>query len=914
VSGAHRISRQDALDATTDLAVRVQAHRASGAVHIVGEAGIGKSTTVAAAVEVLRERGFALLDTALTAAETPLLWTGLHGLLDDDVPDAALAALPVAQRRAIDSVLGRLVTDPLAGTAVEPGLTAMAFAAIVERLTDDAPLAIVVDDLHWLDTATAGVLAFGMRANRRRPVLLMSATRPSSPVPLEPDRLVSPERYTEIELVGLTEAATQDLLTSRFGVTLRRPDLIRVCELTGGNPLHITEIGRELAGGASIEDAARTTPLRQAIEDRLAQLEPAVVKVVELCALLASPTVDVIERASEADLTRELEVAEGLGVVDVVGSDVRFTHPLFRAALLDRMGGAKRRSFELRLATVVHDEDERALLLSAAASGPDPEIADLLDAAARRAQLAGATSLAIERMTRCLALTPGGDQRGVERYLRASEWMMASGDAVGARDAARRAETLATTRTDRAAARLAQLAPTAVLSILEAPAVADDLITEFGDEPELQVPMLLTAAKVTLRFDLSSTLELAKRALAVTTTPGAAHPAARELVELVKFLMGEPNTSDGDQDNAATAPNETWATVLPLVWADRHDEAIALCAARIQRDEERGNIAAANNSRDQLCDAYWRSGRWSDAEREMERWRDLERTFGNDLSTSPGCLDHALLYAATGRPERAAELISLMAPHVGALPPTLEFHARAAVAAIAVVDQRWQDAIDNGRRARTIAASIGLRDVVAVPYHHDLVEALLRVGEVDEAHDVATEHVRLAAQAGRMRGLVESAHSRAIVHAAHGDLDDAFAAFEQALAVVDIATIPLAHARVLLSLGAVLRKAGRRARSAVALDEADDLFERLGAVAWRRRVAEQRARSAARPVPGALTPTQTRITELVARGHTNAMIAAELSVSLRTVESNLTNIYRRLGVRSRTGLIARLTASSAHSR
>jgi DNA-binding CsgD family transcriptional regulator len=255
-----------------------------------------------------------------------------------------------------------------------------------------------------------------------------------------------------------------------------------------------------------------------------------------------------------------------------------------------------------------------------------------------------------------------------------------------------------------------------------------------------------------------------------------------------------------------------------------------------------------------------------------------------------------------------------MAPHVGALPPTLEFHARAAVAAIAVVDQRWQDAIDNGRRARTIAASIGLRDVVAVPYHHDLVEALLRVGEVDEAHDVATEHVRLAAQAGRMRGLVESAHSRAIVHAAHGDLDDAFAAFEQALAVVDIATIPLAHARVLLSLGAVLRKAGRRARSAVALDEADDLFERLGAVAWRRRVAEQRARSAARPVPGALTPTQTRITELVARGHTNAMIAAELSVSLRTVESNLTNIYRRLGVRSRTGLIARLTASSAHSR
>ncbi|HSM66211.1 MAG TPA: AAA family ATPase [Ilumatobacteraceae bacterium] len=903
--------RRDALDDVDDIAARVQADRISASAHIVGDPGIGKSVLLADAADHLRERGFTLLVTGLTAAEMPLVWAGLHGLLDGPVPDAAFGALPPAQRRAIDRALGRLPDDADRAAVVEPGLTAMAFAGVLERLTEVAPVAIVIDDVHWLDAATAGVVAFGMRANRDRPVLLVTAARPATPVHLEPARLVDADRHTEVGLDGLTVAATQDLLSTRFGLTLRRPELLRLHELTGGNPLHVIEIGRSLAAGGSIDDAARAITLRQTIEDRFGQLEPAVAQALGMCALLASPRLDVLGRAAGADLSPELAVAEHHGVVEVVGADVRFTHPLMRSVLLDRLGGAKRRSLQLRLAANVDDDDERALLLGAAATGPDPEIAQQLEDAARRAQLAGAVAIAAERMVRCIALTPGDDPLLVDRYLNCSEWMIASGDAVGSFDAARRAAELAGNRRERAAAGLAQIVPTARSSVFEASALADDLIVEFADETELLVPILLLAAQVKLRFDLAPTVELAKRALTATEPSSAAHRAARELIDVVEFLMGEP--SDDGQRSAPTSADQTGAgetagSVLPLVWADRHDEAIALVVVRIEADEARGNVVAANNIRDQLFDAYWRSGRWAEAEREMVRWRDLERTFGNELSQAPQLLDYAVLLAATGRSEQAAEIVSIVQPSIDQLAPTLECHARAALAAIAVVEQRWHDAVEHGRRARAMGASIGLRDVGALPYHLDLVEALVRVGEVDEADDVAAEHVRNARRAGRLRGLVESAHSRAIVDAARGDLDQAFEAFEQALAVDGVATIPLAHARVLLSLGAVLRRAGRRARSVAALDQADELFEQLGANAWRRRLADERSRSTARPTPSTLTPTQIRIADLVAKGHTNAMIASELAISVRTVESNLTSTYRRLGVRSRTGLIAWLSS------
>ncbi len=88
-------------------------------------------------------------------------------------------------------------------------------------------------------------------------------------------------------------------------------------------------------------------------------------------------------------------------------------------------------------------------------------------------------------------------------------------------------------------------------------------------------------------------------------------------------------------------------------------------------------------------------------------------------------------------------------------------------------------------------------------------------------------------------------------------------------------------------------------------------FEALGAPLWAERAREDRARIGGRARSNDdLTPTEEQIAELVAAGMTNREVAATLFVTPKTVESALTRVYRKLGVRSRTELARRLAAAT----
>jgi DNA-binding CsgD family transcriptional regulator len=117
--------------------------------------------------------------------------------------------------------------------------------------------------------------------------------------------------------------------------------------------------------------------------------------------------------------------------------------------------------------------------------------------------------------------------------------------------------------------------------------------------------------------------------------------------------------------------------------------------------------------------------------------------------------------------------------------------------------------------------------------------------------------------------------------------------------------LPLDLGRCLLVLGIAQRKARRRREAAASLDEAIATFRSLGAARWQDLAAAQRARLGTSPGAGpgdALTPAERRVAELVASGHSNPEIAAIMYVSVKTVESNLTRIYRKLGLRGRVDL------------
>jgi DNA-binding CsgD family transcriptional regulator len=148
---------------------------------------------------------------------------------------------------------------------------------------------------------------------------------------------------------------------------------------------------------------------------------------------------------------------------------------------------------------------------------------------------------------------------------------------------------------------------------------------------------------------------------------------------------------------------------------------------------------------------------------------------------------------------------------------------------------------------------------------------------------------------------ITSGRAEAVLRLAERDPAKAIDAVASVIPEARELRLPFELGRCLLVLGTAQRKARQRREAAISLDRAIATFGGLGAARWKELAQAQRARLA----PGqddSLTPTERRITELVAAGHSNAEIAAALFISVKTVEANLTRIYRKLGLRGRVDL------------
>jgi DNA-binding CsgD family transcriptional regulator len=123
--------------------------------------------------------------------------------------------------------------------------------------------------------------------------------------------------------------------------------------------------------------------------------------------------------------------------------------------------------------------------------------------------------------------------------------------------------------------------------------------------------------------------------------------------------------------------------------------------------------------------------------------------------------------------------------------------------------------------------------------------------------------------------------------------------------------VPIEHARTLLTLGTVHRRARRKRAARDTLDRALTMFSQLGSVVWVRRTRAELARIGGRtPSGSALTIGERRVAERVAQGRTNKEVAAELFVTVNTVETTLRRVYMKLGVRSRAELARRFVTRS----
>ena len=215
---------------------------APSALVLEGEPGIGKTTLWSAAVERARVRGFRVLSARPAEAESVLAYASVADLLGG-VDSAAWAELPYPQRLAVDRALLRAESG---GVATDQRAVAAGFLSVLNGLADQSPVLVAIDDLQWLDPSSAHVVGFVARRISGR-VGVLGAVRTGPGGGEAPWlQLPRPEDIRRVEVGPLSMGALHALISERLGLSLSRPKMVRLYEISGGNPFYGLELARAM--------------------------------------------------------------------------------------------------------------------------------------------------------------------------------------------------------------------------------------------------------------------------------------------------------------------------------------------------------------------------------------------------------------------------------------------------------------------------------------------------------------------------------------------------------------------------------------------------------------------------------------------------------------------------------------------
>jgi DNA-binding CsgD family transcriptional regulator len=714
----------------------------------------------------------------------------------------------------------------------------------------------------------------------------------------------------------LSLGATHRVVQARLGAIFARPTLLRVHEASGGNPFYALELARALTAHDAIGDPTRPLPVPETLEElvraRLEALPDATREALVLAAALgrASPAVLWTAGVTEAALEPALDarVIERDGVI-------RFTHPLLASVLYQDLSTTERRAVHRRLAEVVPDPVGQARHLALATEQPDSAIAATLDAAAKQASARGAVVEAAELGEHALRLTPpgAGDDRH-QRTISAARAHLAAGEVERAEKLARELEARSLSGSRRAEALL--LLSDLEFGLQETIALRRQALREASEQPELQVAIHRRLG-LYLRFSegLPAAEKHARAAveLAEQLHDDALRAGALGSLALVRFNAGRPDAvrlaEQAHELALAKAEPESIEAGMclahVLVWSCRLEAARALLE-HLQREwGERDEAISAQTLWYLSLVELW-AGRWSVAFESAERAREIALLYSRDETEDPSNLfPQALIAAHRGDFESARELAAhciRLADKQGALLPGLG-------AVMGIVDLWSGDAAaaaEDFAAAERMARKAGWVDPWICWWRDELVEALLELGKIDDAQGVLTAWEGEAKRLGRAWVLARARRCRGLVAAARGDVELARSELEQAVELHEAVGDPFGRARALLALGVVRRRARQKRAAREAIDAALGGFEALGAAGWAARAQAELGRIGGRRREEGLTPAERRVAALVAEGRTNREVAAALFLGERTVETHLTHVYAKLGIRSRTELARKL--------
>ncbi|MFF3563608.1 ATP-binding protein [Streptomyces sp. NPDC002574] len=882
---------------------------AGRAVVLSGEPGVGKTALLNVLAQRALTAGARVLRAGGTAPESDVAYSGLNQLLFP-LWEENPGTLEGVHREALRVALGFG-----SGTPPEPFLVSNATLVLLRGAAAQTPILLIVDDLQWVDPASAAVLHFVARRLSGSRVTCLAATHRGV------RGLPGGDGRVEHEVRPLDEEA------SRLLAGIRHPDLAGpaldcVIAAAQGNPLALVELPTALSGPqrAGVERLPDPLPLsrrlREAFGPRVAALPAATRRLLLVSALEETGDVAVLQAAarrlcSETGLA-ELEAAERHGLVhtDQLGHRLGFRHPMIRTAVLEASTATERRAVHRELAEVLRGwPDRRAYHLGEACVELNEGVAALLEDSAQRLVRRGDATAAIRALTKAAHLTPGMADRA--RRLSAAAYVRADasgelGTASRLLDDARRVGTDERAVLYSAAVAVHRLLNgdgdidtahqmlfKAIDSLDRSHGACDPALDEalylllllccLGGRRELWVPMRRILDR--LGSDVHPLL-----AVYVATQGDPARTAMAALPDLEELIAGLPQE---------TAPSRITRIGAVSIAADRFAD-VRDAVSRISPQGRKQIVVLPL-----LCTDAFLTGRWDEALELADRGLRLCAELSFEAVSWYFHYYRAAVAAARGDHGTAGEAADVMAAwgtSRGALHPvTLAEHVRVLI----------RQAEGDFERAYAHAAAISppgqLAPYTPVALHvvMDLVEAAVRTNRRTEAaaHVDAVRSAGITALSPRRAMLVDA--SAAI--AAEED-ETAIELFGRALSYPGVQQWPFDLARVTLAHGERLRKARLTTEARASLRAALATFEELGARPWADRASRTlqasggTSKRAEGPEPVMLTAQEQEIAHLAASGLTNKQIAERLYLSPRTVGGHLGRIFPKLGITSRAAL------------
>ncbi|TDD62176.1 LuxR family transcriptional regulator [Kribbella antibiotica] len=856
-----------------------------GAVVVLGEAGIGKSTLLETVTEGLD--GWLILRADGSEFEQDLPYAALHQLCSPVIE--ARTALPEVQRQALESVFGLA-----AGTTPSPLLVGLAVLGLFNELTRQQPVCCVVDDIQWIDAGTRQALAFVARRISSEGVAMILSGRP--------DGAGFPD-LPQLPLAGLDEKEAQALLRSTGRAGLDSAVLDRILAEAHGNPLALLEF-----------DGAADGPRKSVVEELEAEFTRRVRRLPEATQLLlglaaAEPVGDLgLLRRAAKRLDLNLAVAaeaENDGLV-TLGPRLRFRHPLVRSAAYQSVTPGVRRSLHAALADATDgqiDPDRRAWHRAHAVIDTDEDVAAELTDAAERTQLRGDFASAASFLERAAQLSPEPAGQAA-RLLAAASLRLKLGAFADARELLTRADRHPLDAGQRAQVRLQAAtidvhvtrSPEATAALVSAAADLgpDDAtgtyieafssamfidrlpgrLRQLGTRIRAQVPpredprpadLLLDALLDQAMLPVDEAVPAMRRAVDAFRTADLADPWWMELACMMALDLADSQATDEiaarqvelarRQSALAILPQALKFQAIGKTLFGRFDEAEAGLAEANAVDEAAGSVSLAFAD---VILAAWRGN----AEQFDELRASIHDRVGRDELV-------AALYAT-------AVLRNGLGDYAAALDATLAAYAEKALGSYVV----W-------------------------PLDSELVEAAARAGRPEAAVPAMEQLAGLARANPVPWAIAQHLLAQALLDPASPDTDSRYREAIDLLAQTDVRA---QHGRARLAYGEWLRREGRRAEARVELQAAHESLAAMGAAAFAERAARELSATGQRPRRegtnplDSLTAQERLIATKVAGGETSKEVAATLFLSPRTIDTHLRNIFRKLDITSRRQL------------